>query len=663
VNGSIEPTGARAREGAYLVAADGIFIPERLRKLQQFVVYRLEERDGKQTKVPYSPRSGRRASTTDPVTWTSLDEAKAYAAGNRTVAGLGFVFAEGDGIVGVDLDHCRDATTGEIEDWALTMLKFFDSYAEVSPSGEGIHIFAGGVLAGGGRRKDKIEIYDRARFFTLTGSYIDGAAQTVEDRQQQIDELYGLLGGVGRSAPPAPERTAPSVHIAERLRIALASKNGTKLQRLLDGDDAEYADDASAGDMAAADILAWYFDHDERAVDETIRTSARYRPKWDERHYGDGETYGQHTIREAIRFVGARCFGDGGGEYVEHRVAVAPRPASAFQAYSVDDWLAIEDDPADVVIGDGGDGFVLSIDGKGAIAGGPGIGKSNLLLRLSRCLAEGVPFLRLPIPRPRRVLYLAVEGSRRGIKKRLAKVWAGSSDDARERFHLALIQVDITDDAAALGALIAEHHAEVVILDLLRNAHTLDENSSQDVARLTAALDTIMARHGCALILAHHGRKEHPLAKGEPGIDNVRGSTAFTGWLSFVLSVRRKPKQNDVLLADWVKVRDAEEALPPLELEFLRSTIDFRATTRSEEADLAETVKTLIFHAGTIRMPDLLPQAQEATGRGAKAVRAAVAELVRSGVLVKHRAPGDKADSYRLNEDAGAAPEEFEDDD
>jgi putative DNA primase/helicase len=652
----------RARGGAYVVSGDPIFVPDRLRERDQFVAYRFEKREDKKTKVPYCAVTGGKASTTRLATWASFDAAHDFAIGHDWVDGIGFVFSPDDGIAGIDLDHCRNPETGAIEEWAQTIIKFFDSYAEASPSGTGVHILVGGVLAGGGRNHDRIEIYDRGRYFTLTGQHIDETPWTVEDRQEQLDELYGLLGGSSDNGEPPPVRTRPaSSDASQRLQIALASKNGPNLRRLLDGNNGEYGDNPSDADMAACCILAWYLDHDEASIDEVIRVSARFRPKWDERHYADGETYGDHTIREAIKFVGPGCYGDGKMHFVE----VAERPPAAtapkFVALTVDEWLNLEDDAADVVIGDGGDGFVLSIDGKGAIAGGPGIGKSNLLLRLSRCLAEGVPFLQLPIPRPRRVLYLAAEGSKRGIRKRMAKVWADATPEVRERFHLGLVQVDLLQDEATLDAVIEEHRPEVIILDPLRNAHTLDENSSQDVARLIAVLDRMIARHGCAVILAHHGRKEHPLAKGEPGIDNVRGSTALTGWLSFVLTVRRKPKQSDVLLADWVKVRDAEEALPALELEFLRSTIDFKAATRSEEADLAEIVKTLVFRAGSIRTPDLLPQAQALSNRGAKAIRAAIAELVRVGDLVKARLPGDKADTYRIGE-GRVTHEEFDED-
>ena len=77
--------------------------------------------------------------------------------------------------------------------------------------------------------------------------------------------------------------------------------------------------------------------------------------------------------------------------------AEAPAP-SLYQPDSLDTLLNQADDPLDSAIGDGGEGAVLTSDGKGFVAGPTGVGKTNLLLRLSRCLCEGVPFLGLPVP-------------------------------------------------------------------------------------------------------------------------------------------------------------------------------------------------------------------------------------------------------------------------
>ena len=47
-------------------------IPLELRDLPQWCVYKLEDVDGEETKVPYSLITGQRASSTDPLTWSSF---------------------------------------------------------------------------------------------------------------------------------------------------------------------------------------------------------------------------------------------------------------------------------------------------------------------------------------------------------------------------------------------------------------------------------------------------------------------------------------------------------------------------------------------------------------------------------------------------------------
>src|SRR5687768_1309928 len=103
--------------------------------LDQWVIWRIETRNGKETKVPYQPlRPGLRASTTDSRTWASYDAA---IEATDEADGIGFVFAANDEYMGIDLDKCRDPGIGAIEEWATEIMDDLRSYTEVSPSGQG----------------------------------------------------------------------------------------------------------------------------------------------------------------------------------------------------------------------------------------------------------------------------------------------------------------------------------------------------------------------------------------------------------------------------------------------------------------------------------------------------------------------------------------------
>ena len=114
-------------------------------------------------KPPFDPKTGKRSSHSDPTTWSTFaDAVVAFQAGNYD--GIGFVFTPTDPYVGVDLDNCRDPSTGAIQVWAMEIISDLNSYTEVSPSETGVKILSRGKLPPKGRVKildnGKIEFYE-----------------------------------------------------------------------------------------------------------------------------------------------------------------------------------------------------------------------------------------------------------------------------------------------------------------------------------------------------------------------------------------------------------------------------------------------------------------------------------------------------------------------
>lgn len=154
-------------------------IPAELRAQARWLNWRYELRGGKWTKVPCVAGSDDRASVTNQDHWRDFDTALVGA--RRPAYGLGFVL--GDGNAGVDLDDCVDPTTNEIASWARYVITALGSYAEVSPSGTGVKVFVRGTLPepGKGIKRPDIEVYDRNRFFTVTGLHLPGSPATIEE--------------------------------------------------------------------------------------------------------------------------------------------------------------------------------------------------------------------------------------------------------------------------------------------------------------------------------------------------------------------------------------------------------------------------------------------------------------------------------------------------
>ena len=128
-------------------------IPDEVKVRHQWVVWKAVGE--KPDKVPYSAKTGRKASSTDLMTWSMFEEALA-AYEKDYFAGVGFVFCSGDPYTGIDLDGCVDEG-GQIAGWALEIVRYLDSYTELSVTGSGLHIIIRGDLPN--RRKDGVEAY------------------------------------------------------------------------------------------------------------------------------------------------------------------------------------------------------------------------------------------------------------------------------------------------------------------------------------------------------------------------------------------------------------------------------------------------------------------------------------------------------------------------
>src|SRR6266849_317423 len=106
-----------------MLSTIGLFIPEELRSLPQWVCWNLENRDGdKAAKPPYDAQTGNKASVSDPGTWAIFKRAS-KAASLLGFDGVGFVFTMGDPYIGIDLDNCLDSQTGEVKPWAASIIK------------------------------------------------------------------------------------------------------------------------------------------------------------------------------------------------------------------------------------------------------------------------------------------------------------------------------------------------------------------------------------------------------------------------------------------------------------------------------------------------------------------------------------------------------------
>jgi hypothetical protein len=190
-------------------------IPNELRLINQWVCSGPD-------KEPINPRTGQRASPTDPSTWASFAEAR--QAGYRHI---GFVLTKDDPYTIIDLDEPKDASQ---EERHRRVLKLFNSYSEISQSGLGIHIVVRGYVPSGVRR-DKIEVYSDSRYMIFTGNVINPSPIT--DYNELVNRLHGEMASTSVATLEEREPTQTDEQV---LAMATGATNAEKFNALYRGD-------------------------------------------------------------------------------------------------------------------------------------------------------------------------------------------------------------------------------------------------------------------------------------------------------------------------------------------------------------------------------------------------------------------------------------------
>lgn len=226
-------------------------IPDELKALRQWVLWRKEDIGAsKPTKIPYQV-NGHKASVVVPQNWSAFDDVcEVFKSGHYS--GIGFVFTVNDPFVFVDLDKAPDQLT---MDRQLKVFQTLNSYSELSPSDEGLHIIAKGHHLPNGRKRHSIEIYSDGRYATFTGKIYNGVG--IQERRDEIISLWEQLG------EGSPQQYIYQGDVEEKLsdeeviRIASEAANGDKFQSLYAGDFSNYPSQSEA-DLSLINIIEFY---------------------------------------------------------------------------------------------------------------------------------------------------------------------------------------------------------------------------------------------------------------------------------------------------------------------------------------------------------------------------------------------------------------------
>lgn len=517
-------------------------IPAELRAFPQWVAWRYVDRGGpKPSKLPFSPRTGQVASVTDATTWATFNEAVA-ALQSGGFDGIGFVFTDADPFTGIDLDDCHgDAEAKAVQD---RIFDAFPSYAELSPSGTGLHIIVKGRVRGS--RRGFVEVYSTERFFTMTGNvYRD--APIVEGGAA----LDTLMAQIARDKPSSFD-ASPLYHAATETDEAVFSRataatNGDKFTRLWNGNGSDLVGDTSgsAVDQALVNMLAFWTKDPAQIERMWLASPQGQRDKPQQR-----ADYRRSTIERAFdRTVATMDFS---------HLFKAPSPdelpvvmASALHGKPITprQWHVAEIIPARTVTLFGGDG---------------GTGKSLAALQLAVGTVLGRAWFGVAIQQPGGALFLTAEDDLDEVHRRLADIANAEHVPLSAFDRLAVSSLAGLDALmaapgpggrvlvptgvyAAVRAYVEAQRPALIVLDTLADLFGGDEVNRAQVRQFVAMLRAIAIDFGTTVVLL-----AHPSVNGMSNGSGLSGSTAWNNSVRSRLYMKRDD-QSDLRTIEVMK--------------------------------------------------------------------------------------------------------------
>jgi hypothetical protein len=209
--------------------------------------------------------------------------------------------------------------------------------------------------------------------------------------------------------------------------------------------------------------------------------------------------------------------------------------------------------------------------GVGIIGGCAKAGKTWLALEIAVAVASGARCLEsFSVKHPGRVLVYAAEDSLADIRARLHAIC--------QRHHIALqklnlgvitatgIRLDAIKDRRRLDSTLRNQKPVLLVLDpFVRLYHAIDENSAADVSAVLGELRLLQRRHGTAIVVVHHARKNgSPQRPGQA----LRGSGDFHAWNDVTLYLHR----SENLISLSIEHRSAPSPKKPFHLALVEQT-------------------------------------------------------------------------------------------
>lgn len=500
-------------------------VPKELKELKQWINWRIGKVDERVQKIPCN-KAGVAINCLESDNQLSYAQAVKNATsekGKKMKMGIGFVFA-GNGISGIDIDHCIDED-GKLSADASKIVEKFDSYTEISPGGDGLHIFVKGELpeiAGEGKKYrggkfGSYEAYSEGRFFTFTGNVYSGRKK-LKKRERALDWFWKEFirkksdtktnHGINKS-----EKTKSIKEVILRIK---KSEDGIRFRALMDGDTSNHKSPSEA-DFCLACILAEHCDLNHEVIEKVMRKSKlAHRVKWDRKDYL------KRTITRAI-----------------DNVCTATMPESPlFKVYSAAELEKMEIPEMKWLIPE------ILPEGLSIIAGKPKVGKSWLALKMALARARGNIFWGKRVEKGT-VLYMALEDGAKRLKARLKKLLG------EEAFPENLWIADSSQFEAIREGLVkkltqfldAHQDVKFVVIDVIAKVSAYkkrNETQYQQEYGFMSLLQNLCTERGICILAIAHLRK----AGADDPFDCISGTLGITGGCDTVMVLESSKSKN-----------------------------------------------------------------------------------------------------------------------
>lgn len=248
-------------------------IPLEMRERVQWVTFDITP-EGK--KIPYIAGNCAKASSTNPETWRTFEEAtKDVVDGKRGY--VGYAFSHDDPFVFVDLDEDHPE-----------ILEAIAGYAQRSVSGQGTHIITRGSFEGEGKHPSSpaVGMFQTSRLCLMTGDVIEGREQIEDAEPQTLQSIYDWLSK--DHAPSTTNLVEESATEEDEVVLEKARKRFHGFQALWEGN---AGTDHSESDHALIGHLADSTNSNEQ-VRRLFRLSALCRP------YRANDKYINRTLKK-----------------------------------------------------------------------------------------------------------------------------------------------------------------------------------------------------------------------------------------------------------------------------------------------------------------------------------------------------------------------------